>query len=128
MRKNKKKYPFLVFVIIIVILLVAAFYFRDYISKIIPPNEPPVPHKKNLSECIREKNITLYGLRGSKVTEEQIEEIEELFNYINFIDCSKMKDECFSVPITPAWKVDENIFYNLFSRGTLIKIAGCDDL
>ncbi|GEM_PF-3446278 len=124
MKRKKKFYPLLIFSIIILILLFLAYLYKDYLPKIIPEQ----PKEKNLEECIKEKNITLYGFSDYKTTKEQIKELEETFNYINFIDCSKNNDRCSGIIVTPAWKVNDKIYFNFFSKGTLIKITGCESV
>ncbi|MEM4181949.1 MAG: hypothetical protein QXX68_02225 [Candidatus Pacearchaeota archaeon] len=127
MKKNKSLYPTIIFLGIILSLLVIAYIFRDYLPELKPLKEEK-EENKSLGDCISKKNITLYGFKDSKITQEQINEIKELFNYINFVDCSENKEKCQNILLTPAWKIEENIYYNYFSRGTLIKIGECDGL
>ncbi|MEM4605718.1 MAG: hypothetical protein QW103_01630 [Candidatus Pacearchaeota archaeon] len=128
-KKNKTMFPLILFFLIIFLLLLLAYYYKDRIEKIIKIDKEEKIMEKNitLKDCIKQKNITLYGTKGSKITEEQINEIEDIINLINFIDCEKEKERCKSIHITPAWNINENYYFNVFSKRALILAVNCED-
>jgi hypothetical protein len=120
---EKEKYNWMIFGLICCLALVTIFLLIFDKGEI----NPEVERDKILEKCLERVNPILYGIESYQAFQSQKEELGELFEKVQMIDCIQEKEKCVGVLLVPAWRVKEQLYYGSFSKDVLIKIWGCED-
>ncbi len=118
MKKILKKYwTYLV----IILVLFGAFY----IYKTITEKEVKGQYD-DLAKYLTEQGVKMYGTEWCPHCKTQKKLFESSFQYINYIDCDKNKNECFTNGITgyPTWKINNQTYPGGLSLERLAQLSG----
>jgi glutaredoxin len=83
--------------------------------------------KDQLAKCLTEKGVVMYGAEWCGYCKKQKEAFGTSFQYINYVDCDKNRDDCSAAGVQgfPTWSINGQNYPGLQDLGTLKSIAGC---
>ena len=77
-----------------------------------------------IAKCLSEKGVVLYCSSLSLNCMRQKNEIEDIFEYIGYLDCGEKPEECIDLSL-PAWKINNRFFYGIRDLGKLAESTDC---
>ena len=114
----------------VLILVVAMFYLISYtITKttgysITGKSVYSKEEKIQLGNCLKNNNVVLYCSDLAISCMRQRKELDGVFEYINYVDCSENSGECQDLSL-PAWKIDDKFYYGIKDLQRLSDSTGC---
>ncbi|HZX45076.1 MAG TPA: hypothetical protein VFF28_05330 [Candidatus Nanoarchaeia archaeon] len=113
---NKK----IIYGVIIIAILAASIYGFSYYRN--------MPGKFNdFAKCLTANNATMYGTEWCKFCKAQKQMFGKSFEYIDFVDCDRYRQECLSAGANayPAWKINDEPYSGLQQLERLSALTGC---
>ena len=118
--KNKNK----IFVAGILAILIIAVLSYGYIN--ITGNVIKVGEYDHFANYLTEKNVKMYGTEWCSHCKNQKKLFGSSFQYIDYVDCDKNKQECQSARVTgyPTWKINNQNYPGEQSLERLSQLSG----
>lgn len=81
----------------------------------------------SFAKCLTKNGAKMYGTEWCGFCKKQKELFGESFEYINYIDCDKNRQECIDEKIKgyPTWKINEESYSGVQSFEKLSQLTGC---
>ncbi|MBU2634065.1 MAG: hypothetical protein KJ674_02365 [Nanoarchaeota archaeon] len=80
------------------------------------------------ANCLTEEGVVMYGTEWCSHCQNQKKMFGSSFEYINFVDCDKNKNECLDKDIQgyPTWRIDGKNYPGEQSINDLKTSTGCE--
>lgn len=80
------------------------------------------------ANCLTENGVIMYGTEWCSHCKNQKELFGSSFQYVNYIDCDKNKNECIAAGVKgyPTWKINGENYPGEQSFERLSNLSGCD--
>jgi len=118
----KKKNKILVAGILAVLIIVVSFYgYRNITGNVIKSGE-----FDNFAKYLTEQNVKMYGTEWCPHCKNQKELFNSSFQYIDYVDCDKNRQECLSAGVNgyPTWKINGQNYPGEQSIERLAQLSG----
>ncbi len=121
----EKRNKVIISFIFIILLVTGLYLFADWFSKTTGyavGDDPDV----DLAKCLAKEGVVFYGsVDCGKCREQNILFSNNAIREINYIDCSEDPGVCANLENIPAWVINGNIYYRIFSLNELRVLSGC---
>jgi glutaredoxin len=79
------------------------------------------------AQCLTEKNVVMYGTEWCSHCKNQKVMFGNSFQYVDYIDCDKNKNECVNAGVEgyPTWKINGKNYPGEQSLNKLSSLTGC---
>ncbi|HIH31478.1 TPA: hypothetical protein HA235_02115 [Candidatus Woesearchaeota archaeon] len=93
-------------------------------------SKKPVANYDALAQCLTEKGATMYGTEWCSHCKAQKELFGKSFQYINYVDCDKARNDCIAAGVDgyPTWKINNRLYPGTQSLYTLALTSDCLDV
>ena len=118
----------ILFISIMAVLLLSGAFFMFSGKSNIAGNAISSGEYDEFAQCLTEKGIKMYGTDWCSYCQKQKDLFGSSFNYIDFVDCDKDKQECLSAGVRgyPTWKINGENYPGLQSLDKLAQLSGCE--
>lgn len=122
------------------ILLIISIFTKGFIgcptgTAVAVPEENKQPEEKqestldidSLAQCLTEKGDAMYGTEWCPHCQNQKKAFGSSFQYINYFDCEKQRNECSAAGITgyPTWIINGEKYPGEMPLEMLASLSGC---
>lgn len=108
--------------IIVLIILGTIYSYKIVTGKSIESGQYDV-----FAQCLTEAGLKMYGTDWCGYCKKQKELFGDSFQYIDYIDCDKNRQECLDAGVKgyPTWKINEQNYPGLQSLERLAELTEC---
>ena len=80
------------------------------------------------AKCLTEKDITMYGTERCTYCKAQKKLFGSSFQYVDYIDCDRYKDECLRAGVSgyPTWNINGQNYPGEMQLARLASLSGCE--